>query len=72
MVEYRPSFGAGSCAHCLAALGLDAVKEDGRWYCCTSCARGLAPEGAGAPLEPKLYHRPARYFGRRRPKELRG
>jgi hypothetical protein len=72
VVEYRPACGGGSCASCLAALGLDAVKQDGRWFCCPSCAQGLAPERGSEPADPKLYHRPARYFGRRRPKELRG
>jgi hypothetical protein len=71
VVEYRPACGGGSCARCLGALGLDAVKQGGRWYC-ASCAEGRAPEAGAEPVEPRLYHRPARYFGRRRPKELRG
>ena len=71
MIEYRPAQGAGSCEHCRGALGLDAVHENGRWYCCSSCARGLAPERENALDETKLYHRPKRFFRRRLPKELR-
>jgi hypothetical protein len=72
VIEYRPSCGGGSCAHCHAALGLDALREDGRWYCCTSCARGEDPERETTVPETRLYNRPARFFRRRRPKELRG
>jgi hypothetical protein len=71
VIEYRPTCGGGSCARCLAALELDAVKAGGRWYCCTACAQGLPPERETAPPEPRLYHRPRRFFDRRAPKELR-
>jgi hypothetical protein len=72
VIEYRPSSGGGSCAHCLASLNLDSVKSDGKWYCCTSCAEGRAPARGAAVAEPKLYNRPMRHFKRRLPKELRG
>jgi Prokaryotic metallothionein len=72
VIEYRPANGGGSCAHCLGSLNLDAVKQDGTWYCCTSCAEGRDPDRSAAVAEPKLYNRPTRYFKRRTPKELRG
>jgi hypothetical protein len=72
VIEYRPANGGGSCAHCQGSLNLDAVKQDGTWYCCTSCAEGRAPDRSSAVPEPQLYHRPKRYFKRRTPKELRG
>jgi hypothetical protein len=71
VIEYRPASGGGSCARCLASLNLDAVKHEGLWYCCTSCAEGGAPERSAAVAETKLYNRPKRYFRRRLPKELR-
>jgi hypothetical protein len=72
VVEYRPACGGGSCARCLGELGLDAVKQDGLWYCCPSCAKGLPPERGASPADPRLYNRPIRHFASRRPKELRG
>ncbi len=71
MIEHRPSCGGGSCAHCQGPLELDAVKVRGTWYCRTACAQGLAPERDGALPETRLYHRPARHFQKRLPKELR-
>jgi hypothetical protein len=71
VIEYRPACGGGSCEHCHAPLGLDAVKEGGVWFCCASCARGQAPERGAAVLEPRLYNRPARHYRARLPKELR-
>jgi hypothetical protein len=72
VIEHRPTSGGGSCAHCHGELGLDAVKEAGVWYCCASCARGGSPERGSAVPETWLYHRPARFFRQRLPKELRG
>jgi hypothetical protein len=70
--EYRPSCGGGSCAACLGALGLDAVKHEGRWYCTPTCAQGLGPAlDTQTVAEPKLYNRPRRFFRKRAPKELR-
>jgi hypothetical protein len=69
VIEYRPSCGGGSCAACRGALGLDAVSCDGRWYCGPACAQGLGP--ARPEPAPRLYHRPARAFRARLPKELR-
>jgi hypothetical protein len=71
VIEHRPSSGAGSCTNCLAPLDLDAVKSGGTWYCCMSCARGLAREREGGLPEERLYHRPKRFFRARPPKELR-
>jgi hypothetical protein len=71
MTERRPS--SGSCARCRAALLLDAVQQDGAWYCSPACAEGrteLAPRPAAVP-EPWLYARPTRFFRKRAPKELR-
>ena len=47
------------------------MKQDGKWFCCTSCAEGRAPDRSSAVAEPNLYNRPKRYFKRRTPKELR-
>jgi hypothetical protein len=71
VIQYRPASGAGSCAHCLGELGLDALKQAGVWYCCHACAEGRAPERDAAVPAPRLYHRPARFFRKRLPKELR-
>lgn len=72
--ETRPISGSGSCAACRGPLGLDAVKEGEVWYCSPACAQGLGPEARRerAVAEPRLYHRPRRFFRKRRPKELRG
>ena len=74
--ETRPSCGAGSCASCEAALGLDAVRARGPegpvWYCSPTCAQGMPAAGRRRPAvpEPRLYHRPRRFHRKRRPKEL--
>jgi len=73
MVEHRPANGGGSCARCLASLNLASQEVEGRWYCSSACAEGRtdpAPRAPGVP-EPWLYARPRRFFGARRPKELR-
>jgi hypothetical protein len=57
-------------------LGLDAIGKDGPdgrvWYCSPSCAQGMQAAGRRQPIvdESRLYHRPNRFYGRRRPKEL--
>ena len=73
MVEHRPANGGGSCARCLASLNLASQQVDGRWYCSSACAMGRAGAAPRAPAvpEPRLYARPQRFFGARRPKELR-
>jgi hypothetical protein len=72
VTEYRPSCGGGSCAACLGALGLDAVKQEGRWYCTPTCAQGLGPAADTQTVpDVALYNRPRRYFRKRAPKELR-
>ncbi len=73
MTETRPLCGAGSCAACQAPLGLDAVRADGVWYCSPACAQGLPVSERRIPgVDPtRLYHRPHRFFRKRRPKELR-
>lgn len=72
-IETRPIQGAGSCPACQRPLGLDALKERGTWFCSPACAQGLGPEARRSSLlpEPYLYHRPKRFFHKRRPKELR-
>jgi hypothetical protein len=73
VTEYRPSCGGGSCAACLGALGLDAVKHEGAWYCTPSCAQGLGPAADTQTVaDPALYHRPRRFYRKRSPKELQG
>jgi len=49
------------------------VKVGGVWYCSTACAEGRvshAPAESHVP-ETWLYNRPRRFFGKRKPKELR-
>ncbi|UCE85415.1 MAG: hypothetical protein JSU66_13895 [Deltaproteobacteria bacterium] len=71
MVDYRPA--TGSCPRCQAALGLAAVKEDGRWYCSPACAQGRPRAEPRVPAvpEPRLYPRPMRFLRKRGPKELK-
>lgn len=68
-VDYRPY--SGSCPRCHAALGLASVRDAGVWYCSPGCAQGEPLARAPGVSEEKLTNRPLRYFGRRRPKELR-
>ena len=58
---------------CGDALDLDAVEEGHVWYCSPACAQGLPADRKRQPAvpEPRLYHRPRRFFRRRAPKELR-
>jgi len=63
-------------------LGLDAIAKDGPdgpdggagrvWYCSPGCAQGMPAAARRQPIvaESRLYHRPNRFYGRRRPKEL--
>lgn len=64
----------GSCVRCQRALGLTAAKVDGAWYGTATCAEGgECPLESRAPevAEVALFSRPRRFFGRRRPKELK-
>jgi hypothetical protein len=72
-MDTHPSCGAGSCAACLAPLKLDAVRAEGVWYCSPACAQGLPPSERRRLVadESRLYHRPRRFFRKRRPTELR-
>jgi hypothetical protein len=73
MTDHRPANGGGSCARCRGRLDLAAVKQGDVWYCSTGCADGqrrVEPRGAEVP-EAWLYARPRRFFGARKPKELR-
>ena len=69
--ERRPS--SGSCAICRAALDLASVKVGGAWYCSTACAEGRpsGEERCSAVPEAWLYPVPRRFYGKRRPMELR-
>jgi hypothetical protein len=72
-IDHRPASGAGSCPRCGESLGLASVKQDDTWYCSCACAEGRVrgePRDFLVP-EPWLYARPRRFFGKRRPKELR-
>ena len=62
---------SGSCTRCQAALGLASVKVRGEWYCGMGCTEERP--GAARPRvdEEALYPRPRRFFGKRRPKELK-
>jgi hypothetical protein len=71
-LDTHPASGGGSCARCLAPLKLDAVRDGGTWYCSPACAQGLPPsERIRLVAEPRLYHRPQRFFRKRQPTELR-
>jgi len=72
-IERRPASGGGSCASCRGSLSLASVRADGRWYCSSACAAGRV-RGAERHFEvapARLEARPRRFFGARRPKELR-
>ena len=71
-VDRVVSNGGGSCARCRGSLGLASLKMGDTWYCCTACAEGRHgdPRTPRVP-EPWLYARPRRFFGQRRPKELK-
>ena len=73
MIDRRPISGSGSCARCRASLGLASLKHDGIWYCTNTCAAGRISPDLPEPVvpEPWLYARPRRFFGKRKPKELR-
>ena len=61
----------GSCSRCQGALGLTAVKLEGRWICSAACAAGEPGDRyEPAAPEPVLWNRPRRFFRRRVPKEL--
>lgn len=70
MIDERPS--CGSCPVCHGPLDLTAIASRGVWYCSTACADGRSQRDAPPLLvpEPRLYARPRRFFGSRRPKEL--
>jgi len=72
MSDQRPISGSGSCARCDDGLGLASLRRGGIWYCGSACAEGRpsAARREAAVEEPRLYARPARFFGKRRPKEL--
>lgn len=73
MIDHRPVHGGGSCARCGASLGLASLKLDGVWYCGAPCADGRVsaePRSFAVP-ETWLYGRPRRFFGARKPKELK-
>jgi hypothetical protein len=71
VTEHRPA--TGSCARCRGVLDLAAIKVGAVWYCSSACAEGrLEPPRRRQVPEPWLYGRPRRFFGARRPKELRG
>ena len=69
--DRRPS--SGSCAICRAALDLASVKVGGVWYCSTACAEGRpsGEERCSVVPEAWLYPVPRRFYGKRRPIELR-
>ena len=73
VIDHRPANGAGSCPRCRGSLGLASLKVNGRWYCSTGCAEGRVGGEARTAAVPEawLYARPRRFFGRRRPKELK-
>ncbi len=71
MIEQRPA--SGSCARCRASLGLASLKRAEAWYCSPACAEGRptgVPRRRDVP-EGQLYAVPRRFFGVRKPKELR-
>ena len=74
VIDHRPALGSGSCARCRDRLDLASVKVGDVWYCSSSCAEGrVAAERAEPSVpEPWLYARPRRFFGARKPKELKG
>jgi hypothetical protein len=72
MIERIPA--RGSCSRCQRGLGLTAAKVDGKWYGTATCAEaGECPLENRAPSVPEaaLYTRSRRFFGKRRPKELK-
>ena len=73
MADSRPISGSGSCARCQEALGLASVERDGAWYCDSACAESDTSVGPREPTVPEdwLTARPRRFFGPRRPKELK-
>ncbi len=70
-VDRRPS--SGSCAICRAALGLASVKAGGVWYCSTACAEGRPSGEERRSVVPEAWLYPVlrRFYGKRRPIELR-
>jgi hypothetical protein len=72
-IDLRPANGGGSCARCRGSLGLASQKVAGIWYCSTACSDGRAVAEPRPPVvpEPWLYARPRRFYGARKPKELR-
>ncbi|MFI5215214.1 MAG: hypothetical protein ACHQ3O_01615 [Candidatus Limnocylindria bacterium] len=74
VIDHRPILGSGSCARCRDSLDLASIKVGDAWYCSSSCAEGRVAAERSAPSvpEPWLYARPRRFFGARRPKELKG
>ena len=73
MIDHRPANGGGSCARCRGRLDLASVRVGETWFCSTECADGRrrAEPRASAVPEEWLYARPRRFFGARKPKELR-
>jgi hypothetical protein len=74
VIDHRPVLGSGACARCRDSLDLASVKVDDHWYCSSACAVGRMPAERAAPSVPEtwLYARPRRFFGARKPKELKG
>jgi len=74
VIDHRPALGSGSCARCRDSLDLASLRVGEVWYCSSACAEGRVAAERSAPSvpEPWLYARPRRFFGARKPKELKG
>ena len=74
MIDHRPILGNGSCARCGGSLDLASRKLGDTWYCSSACAEGRVSAERAEPSVPEtwLYARPRRFFGARKPKELKG
>jgi hypothetical protein len=73
VIDHRPILGSGSCARCRDRLDLASVRVGDDWYCSVACAEGRVVAEPAAPSVPEtwLYARPRRFFGPRRPRELK-